>query len=167
VKRGGPLQRKTPLRSSAPSLRDTKPKAKPGAHVGVNEARRLVKARSDGFCEIRMLGCFGQALDWHHRKLRSQGGKWEAVNGLHACRYCHEAVTNTRGHRAEYEANGWLVKRDGDPASTEVLMWHDNRQDWWLLKEDGTAVLAPWPKGDLRHPDDIEVRVDRGLDGVA
>lgn len=151
MKRGGPLQRKP----------------KPGAHAGVNEARRLVKARSGGFCEIHMMGCYNLATDWHHRKLRSQGGKWEAVNGLHACRFCHEAVTNTRGHRKEYETNGWLVSRESDPASTEVLLWHQGRQDWFLLKEDGTAELAPWPVGDPRHPDDIEVREDRGLDGVA
>lgn len=163
-----PLTRKTPLRASAPSPRDTKPKTKPGAYAGVNKARELVKKRSGGFCEIRMIGCFGPATDWHHRQLRSQGGKWEARNGLHACRFCHEAVTNTRGHRAEYERNGWLVRSHLDPAAVDVLMWHQGRQDWFLLMEDGSVQLAPFPKGREEHPDDLEVpRVDPGLGGVA
>lgn len=158
MKPGKPLKRKTPLRASSPSPRDAKPKTKPGTYAGVNEARKLVKARSGGLCEIRMMGCYGLATDWHHRQLRSQGGKWEARNGLHACRFCHEAVTNTRGHRKEYEDCGWLVRSHLDPAAVEVLMWHDGRQDWFLLREDGGVDLAPFPKGDPRHPDDIEVR---------
>ncbi len=175
MKRGGPLQRKTPLKSASP-LRSTPPSDKPGKpvqrktgkHVGVNEARKLVKQRSGGQCEIRMLGCFGEGTDWHHRKLRSQGGPWHVQNGLQACRFCHGCVTNTNGHRAEYEANGWLVRRHEDPAAVEVLMWHDGRQDWFLLKEDGSVELADFPVGDPRHPDDIETPAkDQDLGGVA
>lgn len=168
MKRGGPIPRRTPLRSSAPSPRDAKPKSKPGSAAGVNEARRLAKARSGGFCEIRMVGCYGPATDWHHRQLRSQGGKWEVRNGIHACRFCHEAVTNTRGRRKEYEDCGWLVRSHQDPAAVEVLLWHDGRQDWFLLREDGGVDLAPFPKGAEGHPDDLEVsREPDGLGGVA
>lgn len=168
MKRSG-IQRKTPMKSGS-SLRSTPPaqgSGKPaaprrtGKHVGVNEARRLVKERSGGQCEIHMVGCYEQATDWHHRQLRSQGGKWEVRNGIHACRFCHEAVTNTRGHRAEYEANGWLVRSHLDPAAVEVLLRHNGREDWFLLREDGGVDLAPFPKGVEGHPDDLGVpRVD-------
>lgn len=168
MKRGGPIPRRTPLRSSAPSPRDAKPKTKPGIYAGVNKARELVRTRSGGFCEIHMVGCFNLATDWHHRKLRSQGGRWEAVNGLHACRFCHEAVTNTRGHRKEYEANGWLVPRSGDPAAVEVLLWHQGRQDWFLLLPDGSVDLAPWPEGRPEHPDELDLpRRSSEIDGAA
>ncbi len=173
VKRGGPIQRKTPmprgsLRSTPPAQGSGKPASprRTGKHEGVNEARRLVKERSGGQCEIHMLGCYVQATDWHHRVRQSQGGKWHVQNGLHACRFCHEAVTNTRGHRPEYEANGWMVHSRQDPAEVEVLLWHHDRHDWYLLLDDGSVDLAPWPEGKAGHPDDLP-RQDPSLDGAA
>lgn len=149
------------LRSSKPSAtgetQPAKPRRSMGKHVGVNKARELVKARSGGQCEIHMLGCYVQATDWHHRVRQSQGGKWHVQNGLHACRFCHEAVTNTRGHRPEYEANGWMVHSRQDPATVEVLLWHYDRHDWFLLLPDGSVELSPWPEGETGHPDDLGV----------
>lgn len=178
MKRGGPLQRKTPLksgsslRSSTPPAEESGKPAKPrrstGLHVGEKKAKKLAKQRSGGLCEMCIPGiCMMRATDFHHRRFRSQGGKWEIVNGLHGCRPCHMAVTNTNGHRAEYERKGWIVPSHGDPATTEVLMWHQGRQDWFLLQEDGSAVLAPWPEGRPEHPDYIERPPARGLDGAA
>lgn len=167
MKRGGPLQRKTPLRSSSPSPRDAKPKERKstGKHVGETKAKRLAKKRSDDTCEPRIpgVGCLYHGSDFHHRHLHGQGGEWHVCNGLRVCRMCHLALTNTGGRRAEFEHYGWIISANQDPenrkspAEIEVFMWHDERLDWWLLKEDGSAVLAPFPKGDPRHPDDIEV----------
>lgn len=158
-------------RSSKPSATgetQPKPRRSTGKHVGVNEARKLVKLRSGGLCEIRMVGCFGDGTDWHHRKLRSQGGPWHVQNGLQACRFCHGCVTNTNGRRREYEENGWLVPRHGDFATTEVLLWHNGRQDWFLLLSDGSAVLAPFPEERPEHPDDLDIpRTQEGLGGAA
>lgn len=143
---------------------------KTGKHAGEAKAKKLAKQRAGGDCEIRILEvCTGRALDFHHRLFRSQGGKWEVGNGLMACRACHMAVTNTNGRRDEYETNGWIVPSHKDPLDVPVLMWHGGRRDWFLLlNEEPYIQLAPFPKGDVRHPDDIEVPVvDRGLDGVA
>lgn len=176
MKRGGPLKRtpmpprKVPLDTPSPSGKPVQRKTgKPGKHVGESKAKRLAKTRSGGLCEICIPGvCLLRGTDFHHRLFQSQGGKWDIVDGLFVCRSCHMEITNTNGNRREYEAKGWIVPSHGNPATTEVLMWHDERQDWFLLLEDGTAVLAEFPAGDPRHPDDIERPEEhRGLDGVA
>lgn len=178
-----PIQRKTPLKSGS-SLRSSKPSAtgetqpKPrrstGKHVGEAAARKAVAERSGGDCEVRLFGiCLGRATNWHHRQNRSQLGKWDPRNGLHCCGSgstgCHGALTNTNGRRKEFEQYGWIVPSHEDPAAVECLIytrWYGH--DWVLLKGEYPWVeLADFPSGDPRHPDDIGVRVDRGLDGVA
>lgn len=168
------LTRKTPMPRgslrSKPSASGGKKPCKPGTHAGVNKARGLVKERSGGDCEIRMLGCHGTATDWHHRLRQSQGGKWHVQNGLHLCRFCHEAVTNTRGHREEHERKGWLVPSHEDPALKKCWIYtQEYGREWvFLLEEPPFVELAPWPERDERHPDDLEVpRVDPELDGAA
>ena len=173
IKRNTPLKSGSSLRSSKASGSDEPEKVKArrstGLHVGEKKAKGLAKKRSGGDCEVVIPGlCDYRGVDFHHRLFRSQGGKWEIVNGLYVCRPCHRALTDTNGRRSEYERNGWIVPSYGDPASTEVLMFHNQRLDWWLLQEDGTAVLAPFPKGVEGHPDDLEVpRSPQNLDGVA
>jgi hypothetical protein len=159
------LQRKTPLKSTG-SLRSTPPadgsgkpaRRKPGKQTGESAARKAVAERSGGICEIREPGCYGRATDWHHRKLRGQGGPWHVQNGLHLCRFCHELVTNTRGRRKEFEGYGWLVPSHEDPAEVDCLIYtrwfrHDYVR---LLGEYPWVELAEFPAGDPRHPDDIE-----------
>lgn len=119
VSRGSALARTSPLKAKRSKAR---PVADQPVGVGEGVARDRVKARSGGWCEIQMPGCFGRATDWHHRKNRSQRGLWQASNGLHACRWCHEHVTDTRGHRALFEANGWIVPSHRTPAEVPVLL---------------------------------------------
>lgn len=132
--------------------------------------RRKVVDRSGGACEIRTPWCQGAGREFSHRRAQGQGGQWRATNGLYSCGHgnldgCHGYLHQ---HPDEAREKGWAVSAWGpDPAEIEVFMWHDDRLDWWLLLPDGTAELADFPEGDPRHPDDIEVRVDRGLDGVA
>lgn len=78
------------------------------------EARKLVSDRSGGICEICSAN---RATDWHHRKNRSQGGKWRASNGLDLCRPCHRMVTATE---ANFYVLGWLVKSWQDEAEVPV-----------------------------------------------
>lgn len=63
-------------------------------------ARRIVYARSGGLCEPRIpdAGCRHTGAQWHHRKRRSQGGRWTPSNGLHICLPCHDYVTDTNGN---------------------------------------------------------------------
>lgn len=175
MKRGGPIQRKTPMPRgplrSRPSVdgSSTPAKRKTGKHVGKTKATNQAKERSGNTCEMRIdEQCLYHGSDFHHRLFQSQGGKWEIRNGLRACRPCHNTVTNTNGRRKEFEYYGWIVPSHGNPAAVEAYMWHDGRRDWFLLMEDGSVQLAPFPKGREEHPDDLEVpRADPGLGGVA
>jgi hypothetical protein len=166
------------LRSSTPPAEGkVQPtRRKTGKHVGRTKAQRLMRKRCDGKCEPRIpgVGCLYWVSDFHHRILKGQGGEWAVANGLGVCRMCHLALTNTSGHRAEYEHYGWIIPSQRDPedrrgpAEIEVFMWHDDRQDWWLLLPDGTAELAPFPKGRPEHPDDLDLPGEsQDLDGVA
>lgn len=152
------LVRKKPMpRGTCKLARTAMKPGRPKVTADERIAKRLVHARSDGWCEIRIDGiCFGRATDWHHRKNRSQGGLWLASDGLRLCRNCHHAVTATNGHRTEYEANGWIVPRNADPAKIPVLMHHHTLgHDYLLLHDDGTVTLAPFPAAPGAHPDDL------------
>lgn len=83
------------------------------------EARRIVRLRSGGVCEV----CGGErATNFQHRKNRSQGGLWLASNGLDVCGSgtwgCHGRI-----HARPQEAyrNGWSVKSWADPALVPFL----------------------------------------------
>lgn len=141
------LQRTAPIEQR----RSLKTKAEKAAEcledlIGEEIAKEITSGRSDGWCEIRFPGCFGRALDWHHRLNRTQGGLWQAGNGLHLCRFCHEKVTNTRGQRALYEEHGWIVRSRTTPADVKTLIHYQGRHAWFLLHDDGSTTLAPFPK---------------------
>lgn len=116
----------------------TTPTKRNGKHAGERKARTLVYARSGGWCEIALPGCTRTATEWCHRKNRSQGGRWLASHGMHGCHSCHAATTNTDGHRDTYEANGWVLRRHQDPATTPVL----RAGQWVLLDNSGTYSTA-------------------------
>lgn len=180
MKRGGPLKRTKPL-DGGDALRRSTPlrsghsregKAQPPAkrkslRRGVNEdtAREVVYARSGRVCER----CgHARATEWHHRKNRSQGGLWEGSNGLDLCTPCHRTVTDTNGHREEYEAMGWIVPGWQDPAAVPAYIWHHGVRRMYLLDDEGGVVPAPFPESDPRHPDDIPWSPPAApLDGVA
>jgi hypothetical protein len=108
--------------------------------VNERRARRIVYARSGGWCEV----CGGRgATQWHHRKNRSQGGKWTAANGLHLCAPCHTHITH---HPIAARDNGWSVLSGHDPAASRVRLAH--RPGWCLLSDAGdvteTDRLTDW-----------------------
>lgn len=96
LKRGGPLKRRTPLRSRPePShLRD---------------AKQAVRDRSGGRCEVAGPVCTGSGEHFHHVLRRSQGGKHSAANLLHACAADHRWIHE---HPEDSYRMGWL-KRSG------------------------------------------------------
>jgi 5-methylcytosine-specific restriction protein A len=158
VRRVG-LRTNTPLRAKKPTKRDP---AVPGNSL-VNPIKRastkpkrrntdpaqstkdLVQARSAGVCEIQIPGkCTRIASDVHHRSGRGMGGTSrpeinQASNLLHACRPCHHAVTDTKGRRAEYERDGWIVRRSAD-ALTQPVLYRGQRM---LLDNHGGKQPAP------------------------
>ena len=100
------------------------------------EARRLVRERSGGICEI--CGA-ARATNYQHRQNRSQAGVWSASNGLDVC---GSGTTGDHGyihaHPAESYERGWSVHSWDNPAEVPV----QTALGWVLLDNDGgrTAV---------------------------
>lgn len=101
--------------------------------MGEASARKLVYARSGRVCERCSSA---RATEWQHRKNRSQGGLWEASNGLHLCTSCHRYVTD---HPAESTAKGWTVPSWCTPAAVPALVNGHFR----YLTDDGAVVHEP------------------------
>lgn len=105
-------------------------------------ARSAVYRRSKGVCEA----CGNwPSNSWHHRKNRSQGGAWTAVNGLHVCgdgmSGCHGWIG---AHPTESYARGWLVRGSFDPAAIPVRY----RGRLVLLDDDGDVTDVEGPEDD-------------------
>lgn len=83
------------------------------------KVRRAIHERANGTCEVMIpaAGCAWYVQHYHHRKLRSQGGKGTADNGLGICGNCH---TYIHANPALSYRNGWLVKSTHSPADTPV-----------------------------------------------
>src|SRR4051794_23155157 len=56
-------------------------------------AKELAFAASGGLCMAKIQGvCAGDAVDPHHRRKRSHGGKDVVENCLPVCRECHDWI---------------------------------------------------------------------------
>jgi len=94
-----------------------------------------ISARSGGMCETWIAGtCNTRAVQIHHRKLRSQGGRHTVVGCIHICHRCHDYI---HSHPRESYANGWLVSAYADPAVSPVL----RRGLRTLLRDDGRVLI--------------------------
>lgn len=97
-------------------------------------ARTLVYTRSRQVCEC----CgFAWGTEWHHRKNRSQGGRWTTSNGLHLCSACHQWITTNPKQAAD--EGGWVVWSWQDPLTVpvKVPIW-----GWVLLDDCGGMTPA-------------------------
>jgi hypothetical protein len=97
--------------------------------MSIGEARKRVRERSGGECELRIFNvCFGRAETMHHRRKQSQGGPWVPSNLIHTCgdgtRGCHGLITNTR---TVYYDNGWIVHSWENWRTAKVLLWNGLR----------------------------------------
>lgn len=101
------------------------------------EARRLVRERSGGVCEI----CGSQrATNFQHRKARSHSGIWSASNGLDVCGMgnafgCHGYIHQNPGLACEA---GWTVKSWDDETLIPVQTVHGVV----LLDDEGGFTLV-------------------------
>jgi len=112
--------------------------------------RAIVKGRSGGCCEM----CGAPAESMHHRKNRSQGGKWEPSNIVQLCgdgsRKCHGMLTNTNGRRLEFEDKGWIVPSYLAPVDVPFAhglhghVFLDDAGGWRPV--EFTEVLESWGK---------------------
>jgi hypothetical protein len=163
VKRGGDIQRKTPIerrtaltasplaRSSlhaAQASRERAPKAKRRVKPAV-PARILAALthRSGGVCEMALPGCTEWATDPAHRIRQGMGGRKGAAktahdvlsNLLHACRRCH---SRTHAEPAFAYSLG-LMLRDGSDPLAEPAQYRGVRR--WLTDCGSVLTSNPTP----------------------
>jgi 5-methylcytosine-specific restriction endonuclease McrA len=118
VKRGGPIQRRTPLRRIEPMPNTTRPirnkslrrQSKKGAAADrtLAASKRIVRERSGGMCEAGPFTaevCTGTADHVHHVIPRSSGRDDSPSNLLDLCHACHAWV---HAHPAESRRAGLL-----------------------------------------------------------
>lgn len=122
------LTRSTPLRSKGARKPAQRPAGEPNANGWTEEVRQAVQRRCGGNCEVRLLGCTGQATDLHHRKRRREGDH-RALNALAACRQCHVDVHSSP---TISRAAGWIVPFASDPAVVPVRI--AGRGEVWLTE---------------------------------
>lgn len=113
-------------------------RSRPRVTAEAREAKRIVRARSGGWCELGIPGvCEGRATNFSHRVGAAHGGPYSAVNGLDACGSgttgCHGWATHNRTVARE---RGWILFSTDDPAASPVVHAWLGRV---LLLADGTA----------------------------
>lgn len=148
MKRSGPLKqskppqartaltRKTPLvdRSGGPKRTPFRP-SKPTVTPAERSARKLVRARSEGTCEL----CgSAPATNFQHRLPKSAQGAWSASNGLDVCGFGNVSGCHGRIHQRPAEAYrmGWSVRRGQVPAHQPVWLFGHG---WSLIQDDGSV----------------------------
>lgn len=106
-----------------------------------SSARRIVRARSAGLCEVCGLRW---AESMHHR--RKTGRVWASSNLLHVCGDgtvgCHGWI---EAHPNEAEQAGWWVRSYDVPADAPVLVhisWWGSRQRVLLDDLGGYTLVA-------------------------
>lgn len=129
LKRGAPLVARTPLARSSMPLRRVPMAVKAPRPAVTPKARKTLRARSGGVCEMRNLlaPCSGRAAEVSHRIKRGAGGRHgeaREANGrmsnlIHACSPCHRWV------HANPEAagqRGWILTECQDPRAVPALI---------------------------------------------
>lgn len=107
--------KRTPLaRSTKPMKRARIKQRRPSPERGVefsDDVRRLVRRRAGGKCEAHCTkNCTEQIRHFHHRLMRSQGGKGTIDNCLGVCLPCHGHI---HANPIESYLRGWLIRGTG------------------------------------------------------
>lgn len=102
------------------------------------EVRRLVWERCGGYCEVCGLGLSEDSFDFHHRKLKSRGGKDSAPNGLACHHFCH--LVTVHNHPRISAEKGWMVSKYDDELAVPISLGGSQ----FLLTADGKyQEIAP------------------------
>lgn len=119
LKRSGNLRR-TPMKRSA----SREPRARP-ANRGVEfseKTRRRAASRYGGMCALCDRLGYGlvarQVEQYHHRQMRSAGGRGTVENCLPLCGVHHRLI---HGYPDWAYRHGLLVKRHADPSAISVV----------------------------------------------
>jgi hypothetical protein len=119
MKRG----RKTPLKQAQSLTRRVvkanRAKVTPAERAG----KKGVHKRSSALTGRRLCERCGRrpGREVHHRKNRSQGGRWALANLLDLCSPCHQFLTVNPALAKEPES-GWSVASHQDPAAVPVRL---------------------------------------------
>jgi hypothetical protein len=124
---------RVPARTSA---KVNKPLSKPAGGTGQARARRLVRERSGGLCEVCGVS---RATNYQHRKARAHCSPeelWAVSNGLDVCGQgnvsgCHGLIHQ---NPAGAKDNGWTVPFWGSPRLAPVYRLNE----LVLLDDDGS-----------------------------
>jgi len=135
MKRGKPLRRTgfTPAQRATQLTRKALESKRPKMSPEERATRKVVRARSEGQCEIH-LG--HPASDMHHRLNRSQGGLWTPANILHICRESHSTIGSDPKAAA---GQGWSIRNQRNPE--DVPLWLAGR-GWCFLHDNGHVTEA-------------------------
>jgi hypothetical protein len=103
--------------------------------TGERKCRKVVQARSSGACEI----CGHLGVQMHHRRNRSQGGRWVPSNIIHVCVECHAEIGAEPAWAvgSGYTVHGTVTV----PSETPVRLWWTYEPA--LLGDDGSVSLLP------------------------
>lgn len=131
MKRGGPIKRRTPLKSAQYLTRRIVKNKRAKVTPEERLTRKVLRERSGGICEV----CgHAPAESVHHRK--KAGREWSPSNTLHTCgdgvRGCHGHI---EGHPNAAKEQGWWLLPIQDPARTPV--WLAGR-GFVFLADDGS-----------------------------
>jgi hypothetical protein len=115
-----PLKRHSPLATRKPM------KAGQAKGAVSGKTRRTLAERSEGICEMQLVGCTWYAVDPSHRIPRGLGGRHRVArtradllsNVMHACRTCHEWL---HARPAEAYELGLFLKEGQVPSQEAVL----------------------------------------------
>ena len=100
-------------------------------NAGESATRKIVKERSNGLCERCGRGGYADlGLEMHHRKNRSQMGKWNPANIVSLCPPCHRWATVNVNDSCMF---GFGVKSYQLESEVPVFRWGR----WVLLDDDG------------------------------
>ena len=105
-----PLQRKTPLaRSGTIKAKPRRAPKRDTVEFG-ETTKKKVRIRADFRCEL--VGCHHHIQEFHHRKMRSAGGKGTILNCLALCTVHHRSIHDNTGWSYRH---GLLVKGCYEP----------------------------------------------------
>lgn len=131
---GGPLKRRAELKRKAGLAARAVKARKPAMSPEERRARKIMKRRSGGVCEIQVSAavCTTWATDCCHRIREGQCGPWCPTNVLHGCRGCHEW---THRNPAASRVKRWALK-----TFDSLTLPVEYRGVWVLLGEGGAVV---------------------------
>jgi hypothetical protein len=82
-----------------------------------DDTRRLAERRAGHRCEVGLFGCGHNVGQYHHRRMKSQGGTGTLANCVACCLRCHAAIHANPDWAYRH---GLLVRSWADPADVPV-----------------------------------------------